>query len=66
MADKKKDLTFWSTSSNGKVSSGGSAYSDRNRRKKASGQGCVVTLLVGASLLAGLSYFIHAAAGWLV
>lgn len=27
---------------------------------------CVVVLLVGASLLAGLSYFIHAAAGWVL
>lgn len=25
---------------------------------------CVVVLIVGASLLAGLSYFVHAAAGW--
>lgn len=27
---------------------------------------CVVVLLVGASLLAGLSYFVHAAAGWVL
>jgi len=27
---------------------------------------CVVVLLVGASLLAGLGYLMHAAAGWLV
>jgi hypothetical protein len=41
------------------------SYAKRNRRKQAKGQGCVVTLLVGASLLTGLSYFVHAAAGWI-
>lgn len=41
------------------------AYAKRNRRKKASGQGCVVIIVVGASVLVGLSYLLSSTAGWL-
>lgn len=42
------------------------AYATRQVRKKASGQGCMVTLLVGGGLLAGLSLLLGLTAGWLV
>ena len=60
---KKKEPTFWSTSANGKTASGG--YAQRNKRKQASGQGCVVVLVAGAGLLAGITYFLAEAARWL-
>lgn len=64
MAAKKKEPTFWSVSANGKSRSGG--YAQRNRRKQASGQGCVVVLLAGGSLLAGLVYAASEAARWVL
>lgn len=42
------------------------AYATRNRRKKATGQGCMVTLLVGGSLMTGLSLLLSHAAGWVL
>lgn len=63
MAAKKKEPTFWSVSADGKSTSGG--YGQRNKRKQASGQGCVITLLAGGGLLAGLAYVASEAARWL-
>lgn len=37
---------------------GDDAYAKRQRRKKAGGQGCVIVLLVGGSLTAGLALII--------
>jgi hypothetical protein len=59
---KKQQPTFWSTSTNGRSCSGGDGYSSRNSNKKASGQGCVILLVVGASIVASLGYFVP---GWL-
>lgn len=41
------------------------AYATRNRRKAAKGQGCMITLIVGGSLFAGLSVIATEAARWL-
>lgn len=41
------------------------SYAKRSRRKRSSGQGCMITLLVGGSLLAGLGYLLSEAARWL-
>jgi len=66
MAGKKKEPTFWSTSANGKSRSGGDAYGKRNNAKKAGGQGCALLLIVGASVLTGLSVFAGHAMGWVL
>lgn len=58
---KKKEPTFWSTSCNGQTN--GSSYAQRNKRKQASGQGCMVLLVIGASLVASLGYFVQ---GWVL
>ena len=68
-AKKKDEPSYWSTTAGKKHTSGGSwgvqdSYARRNQRKKANGRGCVVVLLVGASLLAGPAYLIQA--GWVL
>lgn len=45
---------------------GDDAYAKRQRRKKAGGQGCMITLLVGGSLLAGVALIVGQAVRWLV
>ena len=67
---KKKEPGFWSTSANGKTSSGGSwgvpsKAQQRSNHGRKSKDSCVVVLVIGASLLAGLSFFITEAARWL-
>jgi hypothetical protein len=45
---------------------GNDAYAKRQRRKKARGQGCMITLLVGGSLLAGVALIVESTVRWLV